>query len=110
VYDVNVFTKTAPDVWTKTLVTTKSNQTYTQNFLPDFYLQLFVNNIADSVEIFHTPRFKYVLDNTGALKAATYSGIGEVYGGSFDTGTSQYFGSVKITGSMVSVSKLPFTP
>ena len=109
-YDVNVFTKTAPDVWTRTLVTTKSNQTYTQNFLPDFYLKLFVNNNTDYLQIWHTPRLKYVLDNTGALKAATYSGIGEVFGGSFDTGTSDYFGSVKITGSMVSVSKLPFTP
>lgn len=110
-YDVSLYTKTAPNVWTKTYTTTKTTPTITQNFLADFGLgQLYVNNNTDYVGIWHTPYLKYVMNKAGELTAATYSGSGEVYGGSFDSNASSYFGSIKISGSMVGVSKLPFTP
>ena len=109
-YDVRVFTETAPGVWTNKVTTQKLPQIYSQSFFSDFGLQVFVNNATDYFVTYHTPYIKYVVDKTGALKSATYSGSGEVFTGSFNGNTLEYYGSVKISGSMVSVSQLPFTP
>ena len=109
-YDVRVFTETAPGVWTNTSNATKITPIHSQNFLSDFGLAVHVNNATDYFVTFHTPYIKYVMDKTGVLKSAKYSGSGEVFLGSFNGGTLEYYGSVKISGSMVSVSQLPFTP
>jgi hypothetical protein len=109
-YNVRLFTETAPGVWTNTYSSTKTTITYNQNFISDFRLTVYVNNDTDYFLTFHTPYIKYVLDNTGAVKKATYSGTGEVYNGSFNADASACYGSVKISGTTVDVSKLPFTP
>jgi len=109
-YDVRLFTETAPGVWTNTYSTTKVTITYNENFFSDFQLKVYVNNDTDYIGTYHTPYIKYVFADTGGVKKATYSGTGEVYDGSFVAGASAYYGSVKITGTTVDVSKLPFTP
>jgi hypothetical protein len=109
-YDVHLFTKTASGVWTNTYSTTETTITYNQNFISDFRLTVYVNNDTDWFGTYHTPYIKYVFENTGAVKKATYSGTGEVCNGSFDADASAYYGSVKISGTTVDVSKLPFTP
>jgi hypothetical protein len=109
-YVVRIFTETAPDVWTNTSNAAALSPIHTQNVLRDFFLRVHVNNATDYFDTYHTTYIKYVMDKTGALKSATYSGNGEVIYGSFNAGTFEYYGSVKISGSMVSVSQLPFTP
>ena len=109
-YDVRVFTETAPGVWTNKYSTKEDTIDYNQNFISDFQLQVYVKNDTDSIWTYHTPYIKYVLDDTGAVKKATYSGTGEVYSGSFTAEASAYYGFVKFSGTTVDVSKLPFTP
>jgi hypothetical protein len=109
-YYISVYTETAPGVWANTFTTARIPPITTQSILSDVQLRVNVNNGTDYFWSFHTPYIKYGLTGTGVLKTATYSGTGEVYAGSFDGGTTEYYGSVKISGSMVDVSKLPFTP
>ena len=108
-YNVSIFTETAPGVWTNNHPTTRIPSSYTQNFFPDWGLSIYLNS-TDHIHTYHTPYIKYTLDHTGAVKKATYSGIGEVNSGSFEADSLTYMGNVKISGSTVSVSTLPFTP
>ena len=109
-YDVRLLTETAPGVWTNTYSNGQSAMAYSQSFISDFHLHVYINNDTDWIVTYHTPYIKYVLDDTGAVKKATYSGTGEVFDGSFNADASVYYGSVKISGTTVNVSKLPFTP
>ena len=95
---------------TNTFTGVEEAVSYTQNFISDFQVKIYVNNDTDSISGYHTPYIKYAQDDTGAVKKATYSGTGEVYDGSFDANASAYYGSVKISGTTVDVSKLPFAP
>ena len=109
-YAIRFFTETAPGVWTNTFTGEENAISYTQNFISDFQIQVYVNNDTDSISGYHTPYIKYMQDDTGAVKKATYSGTGEVYDGSFNANALAYFGFVKISGTTIDVSKLPFTP
>ncbi len=109
-YDIVVFTETAPGVWTHTQHTTEITIGYNENFISDFFVKMYVGNDTDYFESYHTPYIKYVMGDAETVKKATYSGTGEVYGGSFNADASAYYGFVKFTGATVDVSKLPFTP
>jgi len=108
-YDVRLYTETEPGTWTNRYGRISATIPYNQNFFRDCYLKLYTSS-TDWFGTYHTPYIKYVLDDTGAVKKATYSGVGEVIGGSFDADASECFGSVQISGTTVSVSNLPFTP
>jgi len=108
-YDVRVFTRTAPGVWTNTY-NDSVTPIYNENFIQDWGVILYVN-ATDYVGTFHTAYIKYVLNpRTGAVKKAKYSGNGQVVLGNFNGGATDYLGSVAFSGSTVPVSKLPFTP
>jgi len=109
-YNMRVFTETGPGVWTHTYTAADNTVGYNENFISDFQIQVYVSNDTDFIWTYHTPYIKYVLDDTGAVKKATYSGTGEVYTGSFNAEASEYYGFVKFSGTTVDVSKLPFTP
>jgi len=109
-YDFELWTETAPDVWSPTYNSTEDLETAsaTDFFFSDFFMT--VNFLDGAVaDNYMTIAITVKLDKEGAFKSASFKSLGgETYQGTTD-GTDALRGGITVTGKTVPVEKLPFT-
>jgi hypothetical protein len=108
-YNRELWTETAPGVWSPTYVDTAALETAsaTDFFFSDCLLTVgFLDGaVADS---FLTVAIRVKLDQEGSFKGATFKSLGgETYQGTV-TGDDALRGGITVTGKTVAVDKLPF--
>jgi hypothetical protein len=99
-YTWDIWTETAPGVWTNSYSTQASSIIANENFFSDRYLR-FNGEGGVFIDVYVTAFINNTRFNT-SLKAT-----GEVYYGESDLG-NEIYGSISINGT--STSRLPFTP
>ncbi len=101
-YNVHIWTN-IDGVWTDTTDATITPVLPGENFISDWGVTLNFSS-TERIHTYHTPYITY------HGSKVTYKATAEVNSGKVDGGTLDYYGYCTISGTSVSVSKLPFTP
>ncbi|HEX5008961.1 MAG TPA: hypothetical protein VFY71_01075 [Planctomycetota bacterium] len=108
-YAFELWTETAPDVWSPTYTSTEDLETAsaTDFFFSDFFMTVNFQDgaVADN---YMTIAITAKLDKEGAFKSAKFKSMGgETYQGTVE-GNDALRGGITVTGNTVAVEKLPF--